>query len=104
VFQAPDDAVTSIFKDPDHHQLYLTAHVKDLRVAMLMRKSPRILLEEYTGDSDELTAPDWTSWSTSTLDFYQPMCTVADMFVRMSSWKQNRRQVLLFRIALYTPN
>jgi hypothetical protein len=63
-----------------------------------LRKSPRAILERFTGLNTAIDAPDWTSWERKTWEFQQPQLDFASLFVRMASWKENQNQVCFAHI------
>lgn len=49
------------FVDPDVYTLWMVLDTSDdLDLPRNMRQSPRLILEQYTGDPDCLNAPEWT--------------------------------------------
>jgi hypothetical protein len=77
-------------KDPDTFILYITASVSpESGVPTLSRSSPRAILARYTGFKDHPSAPGWTQWDNSTVTFWQPRGSFADVFAQMAAWEVN---------------
>jgi hypothetical protein len=88
-------------KDPDTFILYITASVSpESGVPTLSRSSPRATLAHYTGFKDHPNAPGWTRWDNSTVTFWQPRGSFADLFARMAAWEVNLAVVRSFQIFL----
>ena len=60
---------------------------------LILRTSPRAILERFTGSNKALNAPDWTSWERKACEFQQPKLNFASLFVRMAEWEENRHEV-----------
>jgi hypothetical protein len=60
---------------------------------LILRTSPRAILERFTGSNTALNAPDWTSWKRKACEFQQPKLNFASLFVRMADWEENRHEV-----------
>src|ERR1700683_2264547 len=73
------------------HLLYITASVpRSIQASVFLRKSPRALLERFTGFNNVLNTPEWTRWTHPILEFQQPRASFADLFVRMATWEGNK--------------
>lgn len=76
---------------PPTYSLYISARVPSSTPTLLfLRKSPRALLERFTGFNNALDAPEWTRWDKPTLEFQQPKATFAAIFIRMAGWNENK--------------
>lgn len=79
------------------YTLYITATVSPhcSRTIQLLQKSPRAILERFTGSNKAINAPDWASWTKKYLEFQQPKRNFAALFARMATWDVNKNQVCL---------
>jgi hypothetical protein len=94
--QAPDNG--TIFEDPDTHTLYITARIPHgAKSHLLLRQSPRAVLERFVGSSSDRIAPDWTRWPHPAVEFQQPKANFANLFVHMAMWEENMVQVRCWR-------
>ncbi|KIM73712.1 hypothetical protein PILCRDRAFT_828847 [Piloderma croceum F 1598] len=88
---APDNG--TIFEDPDTHTLYITARIPHgAKSHLLLRQSPRAVLERFVGSSSDRMAPDWTRWPRPAVEFQQPKANFANLFVHMAMWEENMVQ------------
>ncbi|KAJ7447760.1 hypothetical protein B0H11DRAFT_2248172 [Mycena galericulata] len=70
--------------------LYVTATVSDhLLVADDLRVSPRAILDTFTGNCGDPSAPDWIRRPDPTLRFRQPRDTFIGLFTGMALWDEN---------------
>ena len=90
--KAPDNG--TIFKDADTHVLCITAHIlSNTKAYVLLRHSPRAILETFMGDSSEWMAPEWTHWANPVHKFQQPLSSFAHLFMCMVYWDCNVMKV-----------
>jgi hypothetical protein len=75
------------------YTLYLTAYDTSFLTPSFLRTSPRIVLQRFAGTKDDIDAPEWTSWTSPTLEFQQPRATFAVLFLQMANWEVNRVRV-----------
>lgn len=61
------------FQDPPVYTLYLTVHTPPSSGFLVYHSdSPRIVLDQYTGEDTEIEAPDWVNMIKTTCSFWQP--------------------------------
>jgi hypothetical protein len=81
------------FVQQSQYTLYITASVSFRSQRLFLRTSPQAILEQFSGSSEAIDAPEWTRWGRPTLEFQQPKATFAALFLRMADWTENQSQV-----------
>ena len=60
---------------------------------VLLRHSPRVVLETFMGDNSERKAPEWTRWTNPVHKFQQPLSSFTHLFMHMAHWDCNVTKV-----------
>lgn len=83
----------NMFEDPPTSTLYLSARLpKGTKTFGLIIHRPRVIVDKYVGYPSDRVAPQWTRRTPNTLQFQQPRAAFADIFLKLSINKYNRRQ------------